>query len=64
MSKGRQIIGRSPADYNTEAKAIRDKAIELIDLIEEHGKNPRCKTLSIDHIEMGAMLAVKSVFEE
>ena len=39
----------------------KEKAIELVDLIEEYGKDPRRKVTAITNIEQGVMWAIKSL---
>jgi hypothetical protein len=39
----------------------KGKAIELVNLIEELGKDPRRKAAAITDIEKGTMMAVKSL---
>lgn len=62
MSKGQDIIGKFNASEKSEVDLIKEKAIELIDLIEEYGKDPRRKATAITNIEQGVMWAVKSLF--
>ena len=38
MSKGQEIIGKFNASEKSEVDLIKEKAIELVDLIEEYGK--------------------------
>ena len=42
---------------------IKEKAIELVNLIQEVGKNPRRVATAITDIEKGTMMAVKSLFD-
>lgn len=62
MTKGEQIIGSFNASGEAAVDKIKAKAIELIDLIEVEGKDPRRKSMAISEIEKGTMLAVKSLF--
>ena len=63
MTKGEQIIGKFNNESKTEIDQIKGKAIELVNLIEELGKDPRRKAAAITDIEKGTMMAVKSLFE-
>jgi len=62
MTKGEEIIGRFNSENKTEVDVIKEKAIELINLIEEHGKDPRRKAKSYTDIETGVMFGIKSLF--
>src|SRR5690606_20148804 len=62
MSKGEQIIGTFNSENRTDVDLIKEKAIELVNLIEEKGKDPRRKEAAITQIELGVMMAVKSLF--
>jgi len=62
MTKGEEIIGRFNSENKTEVDVIKEKAIELINLIEEHGKDPRRKSKSYTDIETGVMFGIKSLF--
>lgn len=62
-SKGEQIIGRFNNESKESVDLIKQKSIELVNLIEEHGKDPRRKAAAITDIEKGTMMAVKSLFE-
>lgn len=62
MTKGEEIIGRFNSENKTEVDLIKEKAIELINLIEQYGKDPRRKAKSFTDIETGVMFAVKSLF--
>lgn len=63
MTKGEQIIGRFNSENRSDVDLIKEKAIELVNLIEEKGKDPRRKATAITQIELGVMMAVKSLFE-
>ena len=63
MSKGQEIIGKFNASEKSEVDLIKEKAIELVDLIEEYGKDQRRKATAITDIEKGTMMAVKSLFD-
>lgn len=63
MSKGEQIIGKFNNENRTDVDLIKEKAIELVNLIEEKGKDPRRKAAAITQIESGVMMGVKSLFE-
>lgn len=63
MSKGQEIIGKFNASEKSEVDLIKEKAIELVDLIKEYGKDPRRKATAITDIEKGTMMAVKSLFD-
>ena len=63
MSKGQEIIGKFNASEKSEVDLIKEKATELVDLIEEYGKDPRRKATAITDIEKGTMMAVKSLFD-
>lgn len=62
MSKGEQIIGKFNNENRTDVDLIKEKAIELVNLIEEKGIDPRRKAAAITDIEKGVMMAVKSLF--
>ncbi|MDM1499043.1 Acb2/Tad1 domain-containing protein [Myroides odoratimimus] len=62
MSKGEEIIGRFNNESRESVDLIKGKAIELVNLIEELGKDPRRKAAAITDIEKGTMMAVKSLF--
>ncbi|WP_060873830.1 Acb2/Tad1 domain-containing protein [Myroides odoratus] len=62
-SKGEQIIGRFNNENRESVDLIKQKASELVNLIEEYGKDPRRKAAAITDIEKGTMMAVKSLFE-
>ena len=62
MSKGQEIIGKFNASEKSEVDLIKEKAIELIDWIEEYGKDPRRKATAITNVEQGVMWAIKSLF--
>lgn len=62
MSKGKQIIGDFNSTGDNVIDLIKQKANELVNLVEEHGKDPRRKAKAITDIEQGTMWAVKSLF--
>jgi hypothetical protein len=62
MTKGEEIIGKFNGENKTDVDKIKEKSIELINLIEELGKDPRRKATAITDIEKGSMMAVKSLF--
>ena len=62
MSKGEQIIGTFNSENRTDVDLIKEKAIELVNLIEEKGKDQRRKAAAITQIELGVMMGVKSLF--
>lgn len=61
-SKGEQIIGVFNPNDRADVYEIKSKAIELVNLIEEYGKDPRRKAAAITDIEKGTMMAIKSLF--
>lgn len=61
-TKGQEIIGSSNSESRNEIDLIKQKASELVDLIEEHGKCPRRKATAITDVEKATMMAVKSLF--
>jgi hypothetical protein len=63
MTKGEQIIGKFNSESRSDVDRIKEKAIELVNLIEELGKDPRRKATAITNIETGVMYAVKSLFD-
>ena len=63
MTKGEQIIGKFNNENRTDVDLIKEKAIDLVNLIEEKGKDPRRKATAITDIEKGTMMAVKSLFD-
>lgn len=62
MTKGEQIIGKFNNENRTDVDLIKEKAIELVNLIEEKGVDSRRKATAITQIELGVMMAVKSLF--
>jgi len=62
MTKGEQIIGKFNNENRSDVDLIKEKAIELVNLIEEKGKDARRKAAAITQIEFGVMMAVKSLF--
>lgn len=62
MTKGEEIIGKFNPDSNESVDKIKQKATELVNLIEELGKDPRRKATAITDIEKAQMMAVKSLF--
>jgi len=62
MTKGEQIIGTFNSENRNDVDLIKEKAIELVNLIEEKGKDPRRKAAAITQIELGVMMGVKSLF--
>lgn len=62
MTKGEQIIGQFNIENRSDVDKIKNKAIQLIDLIDELGKDPRRKAAAITDIEKATMMAVKSLF--
>lgn len=63
MSKGKKIIGEFNNENKNHIDLIKQKASELVDLIEEHGKDERRKAIAITGIEQAIMMGVKSTFE-
>ena len=62
QSKGVEIIGTFNHAGNTAVDEIKLGAINLINDIEDLGKDSRRKAMSYTEIEKGAMIAVKSLF--
>lgn len=62
MSKGLQVVGTFNPNNEDAVTRIKQKAVELIDLIEELGKCPRRKSIAITDVEKAQMMAVKSLF--
>ena len=62
MTKGEEIIGKFNPSSNESVDKIKQKATELVDLIEELGKDPRRKAAAITDVEKAQMMAVKSLF--
>lgn len=62
QSKGEQIIGTFNSENRNDVDLIKEKAIELVNLIEDKGKDPRRKAAAITQIELGVMMGVKSLF--
>lgn len=62
MTKGEEIIGKFNPDSNESVDKIKQKATELVNLIEELGKDPRRKATAITDVEKAQMMAVKSLF--
>lgn len=63
MTKGELIIGKFNNENRTDVDLIKEKAIELVNLIEDKGKDARRKATAITDIEKGTMMAVKSLFD-
>lgn len=61
-TRGELIIGTFNASSEEAVNNIKQKAIELVDLIEEQGKCPRRKAIAITQIELGVMMGIKSLF--
>lgn len=62
MSKGKEIIGTFNVSNKGEVDLIKEKASELVNLIDKYGKDPRRKAIAITNVEQGTMMAVKSIF--
>ena len=62
MTKGEEIIGKFNPDSNESVDKIKQKATELVNLIEELGKDPRRKATAITDVEKAQMMAIKSLF--
>jgi hypothetical protein len=62
MGKGTEIIGTFNNENRNDVDKIKEKASELVDLIDLLGKDPRRKAAAITDIEKGTMMAVKSLF--
>lgn len=62
MTKGEEIIGKFNPNSVESVDLIKQKAIELVNIIEEVGKCPRRKATSYTDIEKGTMMAVKSLY--
>jgi hypothetical protein len=62
MNKGVEIIGKFNNQNKTEVDEIKEKAIELINLIDSYGKDERRKSIAFTEIEKGVMFGVKSLF--
>lgn len=62
MTKGDEIIGAFDSKNLTSVDLIKQKAVELVNLIEELGIEPRRKSIAITHVETATMFAVKSLF--
>lgn len=63
QSKGVEVIGTFNHAGNSAVDEIKLGAINLINDIDDLGKDPRRKAASFTDIEKGAMMAVKSLFE-
>ncbi|WP_420588243.1 DUF7681 family protein [Bacterioplanoides sp.] len=62
LTEGQWRVGiRFNPSGNFDVERIKTKAAELIDLIDETGKDGRCTALAMNAFEDGAMWAVKSV---
>lgn len=62
MTKGEQIIGTFNAEGKSDVDRIKSAAIELVNIIEEVGKDPRRKAAAITDIEKGTMMALRALF--
>lgn len=62
MTKGEEIIGKFNNENRTDVDKIKEKAIELVNLIDELGKDPRRKATAITDVEKATMMAFKSLF--
>ena len=63
QSKGVELIGIFNHNGNSAVDEIKLGAINLINDIEDLGKDPRRKVASFTDIEKGTMMAVKSLFD-
>ena len=63
-SKGESIIGTFNSTGDPKVEALKKKAAELVDLIEEIDGCPRRKAIAITNIETGLMFAVKAMFHK
>lgn len=63
MSIGVKIIGTFNSESSEHVDQIKQKAAELIDLIDENAKDLRRASIAITGIEQAVMMGVKSTFE-
>lgn len=65
-TEGTRIIGRFNPTSHPGVQAIKTAAIDLIDTIQSYsGRNPGERVRNAkEHIEIGTMLGVKSIFHE
>lgn len=59
---GEDIIGKFNSENRTDVDLIKEKAIELVDLIYSVTKDRRRADLAVNDIEKATMMAVKSLF--
>ncbi|MGL5262082.1 MAG: DUF7681 family protein [Bacteroides sp.] len=64
MSRGLEVVGTFNVSNKNEVDLIKEKAIELIDLIVEYGNSPRRNEVAINLIEQAQMMGVKSIFSK
>ena len=60
--KGYEIIGAFNNEKRDDVKNIKQTAAELVDMINDYGKNKRHNAIAVTHVETAAMFAVKSLF--
>lgn len=64
MSRGIKTIGTFNSESFSHIDQIKQKAAELIDLIDVHAKDPRRASIAITGIEQAVMMGVKATFEQ
>lgn len=64
MSRGIKTIGTFNSEGSNHIDKIKQKAAELVDLIDQHAKDPRRASIAITGIEQAVMMGVKSTFEQ
>lgn len=64
MANGIEVIGEFNSESREDVKLIKEKAAELIDLIQKYGVSDRRKAIAITNIEQGTMMGIKSIFSK
>lgn len=62
MSRGKETIGTFNSEGSSYIDQIKQKAAELIDLIDVNAKDPRRASIAITGVEQAVMMGVKSTF--
>ena len=60
MTKGEQIIGTFNTESRSDVDRIKSAAINLVNIIEKVGKDPRRKAAAITDVEKATAMALRS----
>ena len=60
MTKGEQIIGTFNVESRNDVDRIKSAAINLVNIIEKVGKDPRRKAAAITDVEKATAMALRS----